>query len=131
MKLIAISPIPLCLLPKSCEIRNTITRMRQVDRKMLNDLNYLWLVKYINNIFDLSYSLFDRSRAQHLSKVFVKEKIDESQNVVQVVEVEEKNDDEEFMDFELLKEDRDLEKDLRETKSNKVANESSEQVFAK
>lgn len=65
--------------------------MRQVDRKIVNDLNYLWLVKYINNIFDLSYSLFDRSRAQHLSKVFVKEKIDESQNVVQVIEVEEKH----------------------------------------
>lgn len=64
------------MIPKCFEIRNTITRMRQVDRKILNDLNYLWLVKYINNIFDLSYSLFDRSRAQHLSKVFVKEKID-------------------------------------------------------
>lgn len=131
MKLIAISPIPLCLLPKCSEIRNTITRMRQVDRKIVNDLNYLWLVKYINNIFDLSYSLFDRSRAQHLSKVFVKEKIDESQNVVQIIEVEENHDDEEFMDFELLKEDRDLEKDLKETKSNKVANESSEKIFAK
>lgn len=51
--------------------------------------------------------------------------------MVQVIEVEEKNDEEEYMDFELLKDDRDLEKDLRETKSNKVANESSEKVFVK
>lgn len=48
---------------------------------------------------------------------------------MQVIEVEVKNDEEEFMDFELLKEDRDLEKDLRETKSNKIANESTEKVF--
>lgn len=59
MKLLAISPIPLCLLPSCFEIRNTITRMRQVDKKILNNLNYLWLVKYVDNIFRLSSTLYN------------------------------------------------------------------------
>lgn len=56
--------------------------MRQVDKKVLNDLNYLWLVKYVNNVFELSSSLFNRKQEQNLSKVYIKEKIDESMDVV-------------------------------------------------
>lgn len=56
--------------------------MRQVDKKILNDLSYLWLVKYLNNIFELSSSLFTRKQEQNLSKVYIKEKIDESMDVV-------------------------------------------------
>jgi hypothetical protein len=56
--------------------------MRQVDKKILNDLNYLWLVKYVNNIFELSSTLFTRKQEQNLSKVYIKEKIDESMDVV-------------------------------------------------
>jgi hypothetical protein len=56
--------------------------MRQVDKKILNDLNYLWLVKYVNNIFELSSTLFNRKQEQNLSKVYIKEKIDESMDVV-------------------------------------------------
>lgn len=77
MKILAISPLPLCVFPTCFEIKNTITRIRQVDKKILNDLNYLWLVKYVNNIFDLASVLFgERRQVQNLSKVFIKEKID-------------------------------------------------------
>jgi hypothetical protein len=86
MKLLAISPIPAYLFPKCFDIRNSITRIRQVDSKVLNDLNYLWLVKYVDNIFRLSSSLFDRPQEQNLSKVYIKEKIDESQNVFPVAD---------------------------------------------
>lgn len=72
MKFIAISPIPLCLIPKFYDIRNTICRMRQVDKKIVNDLHYLWLIKYVNNIFQLSSTLFPRIEAQNLSKVYIK-----------------------------------------------------------
>jgi hypothetical protein len=47
---------------------------------MNNDLNYLWLVKYVNNLFNLSSALFKPTmasmQAKNLSLVFVKEKID-------------------------------------------------------
>ena len=57
-------------------------RMRQIEKKIQNDLNYLWLVRYVDNIFMLSSALFDRIQAKNLSLVFVKEKIDESELVV-------------------------------------------------
>jgi hypothetical protein len=82
MKFLAISPVPLCMIPYCFGIRPTIVRMRQVDKKMLNDLNYLWLVKYVNNIFHLSSTLFARPQEKILSKVYIKEKIDESMDVV-------------------------------------------------
>jgi hypothetical protein len=81
MKFLAVSPIPICLFPSCFEIKNTIMRIRQVDKKILNDLNYLWLVKYTNNIFGLSSALFARKQEQNLSKVYIKEKIDESLDV--------------------------------------------------
>ena len=28
-------------------------RMRQIDKKIQNDLNYIWLVRYIDNIYNL------------------------------------------------------------------------------
>ena len=49
---------------------------------MNNDLNYLWLVKYVDNLYSLSSSLFDKRQAKNLSLVFVKDKIDESQQVL-------------------------------------------------
>lgn len=70
------------MIPYCFGIRPTIVRMRQVDKKMLNDLNYLWLVKYVNNIFHLSSTLFARPQEKILSKVYIKEKIDESMDVV-------------------------------------------------
>jgi len=70
------------MIPYCFGMRSTIVRMRQVDKKMLNDLNYLWLVKYVNNIFHLSSTLFARPQEKILSKVYIKEKIDESMDVV-------------------------------------------------
>lgn len=51
-------------------------RARLVDRKILNDLNYLWLVKYVDSCFRLSAGLFSRLESRNLSMVYVKEKID-------------------------------------------------------
>jgi len=56
--------------------------MRQAEKKMNNDLNYLWLVKYVDSLFILSSALFDQPAAKNLSMVFVKEKVDESEQVV-------------------------------------------------
>lgn len=52
--------------------------MRQIDKKLLNDLNYLWLVKHVDTLFQLSSALFNRIQAKNLSLVYVKEKVDES-----------------------------------------------------
>lgn len=100
MKLLALSPLPLCVFPTCLDIKNTITRMRQVDKKIVNDLNYLWLVKYVNNIFELSSTLFNRRQEQNLSKVFIKEKIDESSNVIPQAEVKLRVKDDELIDLE-------------------------------
>lgn len=47
---------------------------------MNNDLNYLWLVKYVDNLFNLSSALFQppfaSMQTKNLSLVFVKDKID-------------------------------------------------------
>lgn len=52
--MVAISPIPLCLIPECFDIKQTIIRMRQVDRKIIDNLHYLWLVKYVSNLYQLS-----------------------------------------------------------------------------
>jgi len=57
--------------------------MRQIEKKIKNDLNYVWLVRYVDTIFNLSSSLFDRLQAKNLSLVFVKEKIDEEEKATQ------------------------------------------------
>jgi hypothetical protein len=50
-------------------------RIRQIEKKIKNDLNYLWLVKHVDSMFTLSSSLFERIQAKNLSLVFVKEKL--------------------------------------------------------
>lgn len=49
--------------------------MREIDKKIINNLDYLWLVKYVDNCFNLSSAYFDRIQEKHLSLVYVKEKI--------------------------------------------------------
>ena len=77
LKYLAISPLPICLFPSCFDIKYAISRMRQVDKKIINDLDYLWLVKYMKNCFYLSSVLFNRNEQRHLSLVYVKEKVDE------------------------------------------------------
>jgi hypothetical protein len=102
-KLLAVSPVPLCLIPTCFNMRSSVARMRQVDKKVLNNLHYLWLVKYVDNVFQLSASLFPLIAAQNLSKVYIKEKIDESLPVVPVVEEQPRpTNDDDFIDAEKL-----------------------------
>ena len=54
--------------------------MRQVEKKIQHNLNYVWLVRHVDNIFMLSSALFDRIQAKNLSLVFLKEKIDEGEH---------------------------------------------------
>jgi hypothetical protein len=71
-KWVALSPFPARFLPEFRNIKNDIISIRQIDKKMNNDLNYLWLVKYTSNIFQLSSALFLRPEERHLSMVFIK-----------------------------------------------------------
>ena len=87
------------MIPHWFGIRSTIVRMRQVDKKIVNDLNYLWLVKYVNNIFHLSTTLFARPQEKSLSKVYIKEKIDESIDVVPQQEPQPRVRDEDLIDI--------------------------------
>jgi len=50
--------------------------MKLVDKKILNDLNYLWLVKYVDNCYRFSSALWANVYSKNLSLVFIKEKID-------------------------------------------------------
>ena len=81
-KFLTIVPAPTCLLPSCFHIRNDVMRMRQIEKKINNDLNYVWLVRYVDTAFNLSSALFDRLQAKNLSLVFVKDKIEESEPVV-------------------------------------------------
>jgi hypothetical protein len=80
-KLLAIAPLPACLLPPCHHIRSDVVRMRQVDKKIQNDLNYLWLIKHVDNLYLLSSSLFQGLPAKNLSLVFLKDKVDENEEV--------------------------------------------------
>ena len=75
-KMIANSPMPTSFFPKCCGIRSTIGRMRHVDKKISNDLHYLWLAKTTDNIFNMSTALFETPEERRLSMVFLKDKID-------------------------------------------------------
>lgn len=74
-------------------------RARLVDRKILNDLNYLWLVKYVDSCFRLSAGLFSRLESRNLSMVYVKEKIDEAEPVRPPVEKIEEYQADDFLDL--------------------------------
>ena len=76
-KILAMLPIPACLFCPT-GLKNDILRIRQVDLKINDILNYLWLVKTADNCFRLSTSLFKRIQEKYLSMVYVKEKVDEA-----------------------------------------------------
>ena len=77
------------MIPSCCQLQNDVRRMRQIDKKIQNDLHYLYLVRNVDTLFHLSSALFERLQAKNLSLVFVKEKIDESERIVAPVQVEE------------------------------------------
>ena len=121
-------PFPTCMIPTCFNIRNDVLRMRQVEKKIKNDLNYLWLVKYVDNIFNLSSGLFERLQAKNLSLVFVKEKLDENQKVRPPVEVVQALEENDFIDYNDINNDNDIQ-DAKELlpgkKKGRVLNESS------
>ena len=47
--------------PECIGCSNDVKRMREVQKKIVNDLNYVWLVRSVDNIFLLSSSLFGKS----------------------------------------------------------------------
>lgn len=84
--------------------------MRIIDQKIRNDLNYLSLVKYVDNVFKLSSSLFGINEQRNefvyeernLSLVFVKEKLDESAPVKPDIDQyqEDNHDDADFLEMQ-------------------------------
>ena len=100
--------------------------MRQIDKKIQNDLHYLYLVRNVDTLFHLSSALFERLQAKNLSLVFVKEKIDESERVLAQVEVEEvpQVQDADFMN------NVEAEEDSKDKSGNKVLNVSHQALNA-
>jgi hypothetical protein len=71
-KWLALSPLPTCMIPSCFHLQTDVRRMRQIDKKIQNDLHYLYLVRNVDTIFHLSSALFERVQAKNLSQVFVK-----------------------------------------------------------
>lgn len=76
--MLTIFPVPLCLIPSCYHIKGDVIRMRQIEKKIKHDLSYLWLVKNVDNLYQLSSAFFQRIQAKNLSLIYIKEKIDEN-----------------------------------------------------
>lgn len=73
--------------------------MKLVDKKILNDLNYLWLVKYVDNCYRFSSALWANVYSKNLSLVFIKEKIDQAEEVKPLAEEKDDVEDQDFIQF--------------------------------